>query len=130
MPLDGTLAQSQLACTRFVALLAAFFGSDSLPDSLTGHGAHHGCSGRPGRAFSSNHAVPRYQITLSPQLFLDRPALGQLRADLKSDVFDVIYFHSADRIARAAAHQEIFVDEVLKHRKKIVIAGKDYEENP
>jgi site-specific DNA recombinase len=36
---------------------------------------------------------------------LDRPALEQLRADLKTDLFDVIYFHSADRIARDAAHQ-------------------------
>jgi site-specific DNA recombinase len=62
--------------------------------------------------------------------FLDRPALGQLRADLKTDLFDVIYFHAADGIARAAAYQNIFVDEVLKHRKKIIISGKEYEENP
>src|SRR5215831_7422851 len=61
---------------------------------------------------------------------LDRPALEQLRADLKTDLYEVIYFHAADRIARAVAHQNIFVDEVLKHRKKIIIAGKDYEENP
>src|SRR5215510_3638620 len=54
---------------------------------------------------------------------LDRPALEQLRAE--ADLFDVIYFHAADRIARAVAHQNIFVDEVLKHRKKLIIAGKD-----
>ena len=61
---------------------------------------------------------------------LDRPALNQLRADLKSDVFDTVYFLAADRIARAAAHQTIIVDELLKDGKKITIAGKDYEENP
>jgi len=61
---------------------------------------------------------------------LDRPALNQLRADLKSDAFDTVYFLAADRIARAAAHQTIIVDELLKHGKRITIAGKDYEENP
>ncbi len=30
----------------------------------------------------------------------DRPALDQMRKDLKTNVFDVIYFHTADRIAR------------------------------
>jgi Resolvase, N terminal domain len=34
---------------------------------------------------------------------LDRPALEQLRADLKTDLFDVIYFPNVDRIARDAA---------------------------
>ena len=61
---------------------------------------------------------------------MDRPALERMRADLKTDLFDAVYFHSADRIARAAAHQTIIVDELLKHGKKITIAGKDYEENP
>jgi site-specific DNA recombinase len=31
---------------------------------------------------------------------LDRPALNQMRADLKTGLFDTIYFHSADRITR------------------------------
>jgi site-specific DNA recombinase len=61
---------------------------------------------------------------------LDRPALNTLRADLKINLFDTVYFHSADRIARAAAYQTIIVDELLKHGKKIIIGGKDYRENP
>ena len=61
---------------------------------------------------------------------LDRPALNQLRADLKTDLFDTVYFLAADRIARDVAHQTIIVDELLKYGKKITIAGKDYEENP
>jgi site-specific DNA recombinase len=31
---------------------------------------------------------------------LDRPALEALRKDAKGDVFDAMYFHSADRLAR------------------------------
>ena len=61
---------------------------------------------------------------------LDRPALNQLRADLKTDVFDTVYFLAADRIARDAAHQTIIVGELLKHGKQIIIDGKDYEQNP
>jgi site-specific DNA recombinase len=61
---------------------------------------------------------------------LDRPALEQMRADLKTDLFDVIYFHSADRIARDVAHQIIIVGELLKHGKQITINGKDYQQNP
>jgi DNA invertase Pin-like site-specific DNA recombinase len=42
---------------------------------------------------------------------LDRPALNQLRADLETDLFDIIHFLAADRIARAVAYQTIIVDE-------------------
>jgi site-specific DNA recombinase len=61
---------------------------------------------------------------------LDRPALNQLRADLKTDLFDTVYFLAADRMARAVAYQTIIVDELLKHGKQIIINGKDYEQNP
>src|SRR6516164_4635227 len=50
---------------------------------------------------------------------LDRPALNELRADLKTDLFDTVYFLCADRIARAVAYQTIIVDELLKHGKQI-----------
>jgi site-specific DNA recombinase len=61
---------------------------------------------------------------------LDRPALNQMRADLKTDVFDTIYFLAADRIAREVEYQRIIVGELLKHGKQITINGKDYEQNP
>jgi site-specific DNA recombinase len=35
----------------------------------------------------------------------DRPALNELRKDVKTDLFDVIYFHDADRIAREVTIQ-------------------------
>jgi site-specific DNA recombinase len=61
---------------------------------------------------------------------LERPALKQLRQDAKTNLFDRIYFHAADRIAREAAHQTIIIDELLKRGKQITIGGKDYKENP
>jgi len=39
---------------------------------------------------------------------MDRPALEQLRLDAKSDQFDRIYFHAADRIARQSAPRSVF----------------------
>jgi site-specific DNA recombinase len=62
--------------------------------------------------------------------YLDRPALDQLRLDVKSDAFDVVYFLCADRIARDMTHQTIIVGEFLRYKKRIIINGKDYEENP
>jgi site-specific DNA recombinase len=62
--------------------------------------------------------------------YLDRPALEQLRAALKTDAFEAIYFLSADRIARDVLHQNIIIGELLKYKKRIIINGKDYEENP
>jgi len=61
---------------------------------------------------------------------LDRPALEELRNDAKGDLFDAIYFHSADRLARKAAHQTIIVDELLRSGKQVVIGGKDFVRNP
>jgi site-specific DNA recombinase len=49
----------------------------------------------------------------------DRPALNEMRKDVKTDVFDVIYFHDADRIAREVTIQE-----------QLIINGKDYAKNP
>jgi site-specific DNA recombinase len=61
---------------------------------------------------------------------LDRPALNRMRADVKTDRFDRIYFLAADRIAREVEYQRIIVGELLKHGKQITINGKDYEQNP
>jgi site-specific DNA recombinase len=61
---------------------------------------------------------------------LDRAGLQALRQDAKGDVFDAIYFHSADRLARKVAHQTIIVDELLRCGKQVVIGGKDFVRNP
>jgi hypothetical protein len=49
---------------------------------------------------------------------------------MKTDLFDCMYFLCNDRIARDVAHQLIIVDELRRHGKRIIINGKDYEENP
>ena len=61
---------------------------------------------------------------------LDRPALNRMRADLKTDRFDRIYFLAADRIARDVEYQRIIVGELLKYGKQITINGKDNVQNP
>jgi site-specific DNA recombinase len=61
---------------------------------------------------------------------LSRPGLEQLRSDLKTDVFDAVYFLAADRIARDVAYQSIIVGELIKHGKQIVINGIDYKDIP
>jgi site-specific DNA recombinase len=61
---------------------------------------------------------------------LDRPALEQLRQDAKTDLFDRIYFHAADRIAREIEYQRIIIGELIKRGKQITIGGKQYEETP
>ncbi len=61
---------------------------------------------------------------------LDRPALNELRQDLKSDLFDTIYFLNTDRIAREVTYQTIIIAEILRYKKQIIINGKDYVNNP
>lgn len=56
---------------------------------------------------------------------LDRPAMDMLRRDLKGDVFDVIYFLDADRIARNSTYQDIIISEILRYKKEIVIKGRN-----
>jgi site-specific DNA recombinase len=61
---------------------------------------------------------------------LDRPGLDELRRDLRTPLFDIIYFLDADRIAREVTIQTLLIEEILKHRKELVINGKDYVKNP
>src|SRR5580700_8770249 len=52
---------------------------------------------------------------------IDRPGLKQLRMDVKTGVFDAIYFLDFDRIARELAYQSIVLSELVKHGKQIII---------
>jgi DNA invertase Pin-like site-specific DNA recombinase len=74
--------------------------------------------------------VKQYVDDGYPGPLLDRPALEQLRKDLKTDLFDVIYFLEADRIARELTIQTIIIEEILKHQKQLIIKGKDFVKNP
>ena len=61
---------------------------------------------------------------------LDRPALEQMRQDLKTNTFDIIYFLCPDRIARDVWLQNIVIDDIIRHKKRMIINGEDYENNP
>src|SRR5262245_59742876 len=61
---------------------------------------------------------------------LDRPALEELRRDMKTPLFDDVYFLNTDRIARDVTYQIIIISEILKQRKQLIINGRDYVESP
>ena len=47
-----------------------------------------------------------------------------MRKDLKTNLFDAIYFLDADRIAREVTIQTIIIEEILKHRKRLLSLGR------
>ena len=61
---------------------------------------------------------------------LDRPAMNEVRMDLKKGTFETIYILNTDRIARDVTYQNIIVGEMLHYKKQIIINGKDYIHNP
>ena len=61
---------------------------------------------------------------------LDRPGLEALRGDIRTALFDAVYFLDTDRIARDVAYQTIILGELLKYGKQIIIKGRDYVNNP
>jgi site-specific DNA recombinase len=61
---------------------------------------------------------------------LDRPGMNELRNDLKTNIFDSVYFLNTDRIARDVTYQNIIIGEILKYKKQIIINGVDYIHNP
>lgn len=79
---------------------------------------------------AGNVLVKEYVDNGHSGAYLDRPALDELRAALKTDSFDAVYFHSTDRIARDVMHQNIIISELINNKKQIVINGIDYEKNP
>ncbi|MAF25492.1 hypothetical protein CL634_07975, partial [bacterium] len=56
--------------------------------------------------------------------------LDELRKDIKTDQFEVVYFLDTDRVARDVTYQNLIISEILKYGKQIVIKGKDYVQNP
>lgn len=61
---------------------------------------------------------------------LDRPALEQMRADLKTKLFDAIYFHVADRMARDSTHQDMVMNDIIRNGKLLYINNEEYENSP
>jgi len=48
----------------------------------------------------------------------------------QTGLFDVIYILNSDRIARDVAYQTIIVGEFLRHKKRFIVNGQDYVDNP
>lgn len=61
---------------------------------------------------------------------LDRPALSSLMSDIKTDLFEIVYFLNADRIARDVTYQNLIISEIIKNGKKIIINNKEYSPKP
>jgi site-specific DNA recombinase len=52
---------------------------------------------------------------------LDRPGLEELQKDVRTNLFDPVYFLDTDRITRDVAYQTIILGELIKHGKRIII---------
>lgn len=61
---------------------------------------------------------------------LDRPALDELRNDVKEGLFEAVYIHSADRLSRNLYHQGIVVEELKKKGIEIFIGDKPIADTP
>lgn len=81
-------------------------------------------------AKSGNTLVKEYIDDGYSGFYLDRPAMNQLREDIKTNKLDSVYFLAADRIARELTYQRIIIGELIKYKKQIVIGGKNFVDNP
>src|SRR3989338_4784508 len=79
---------------------------------------------------SGNTLVKEYVDNGYSGALLARPALNDLRHDLKTHLFDAIYFWNSDRIARDVTYQNLIIAEILQRNKQVIINGKDYVHNP
>jgi DNA invertase Pin-like site-specific DNA recombinase len=79
-------------------------------------------------------------LTLDEELcFLDegyscstlfRPALERLRDQAAAGIFDRLYVHSPDRLARAYPYQFLLVEELQRHGIEIVFLNRDIGKSP
>jgi site-specific DNA recombinase len=59
-----------------------------------------------------------------------RPALERLRDQAAAGVFDRLYVHSPDRLARAYPYQFLLVEELQRHGIEIVFLNRDIGKSP
>ena len=62
--------------------------------------------------------------------YLQRPALNQLREDIKKKAFDVLALYSLDRLSRKTGHQLFLQDELKKNGVKMEILGESFKDTP
>jgi site-specific DNA recombinase len=80
-------------------------------------------------AAAGNVLVKEYVDNGYSGSLLDRPGLEALRRDVRTPLFEAVYFLDTDRIARDVAYQTIILGELLKYGKQIIIKGRDYVNN-
>jgi site-specific DNA recombinase len=61
---------------------------------------------------------------------LARPALDRLRDDASKGIFNVVYIHSPDRLARKYVYQAIVVEELKKKGIEMVFLNKPLTDSP
>ena len=61
---------------------------------------------------------------------LARPALDQLRDDVSKDIFEAVYIHSPDRLARKYAYQILVLEELKKKGIEVIFFNKPVSDNP
>lgn len=61
---------------------------------------------------------------------LARPSLDRLRDDASKGLFEAVYFHSPDRLARKYAYQILILDELKKKEIEVVFLNKPVSDNP
>lgn len=61
---------------------------------------------------------------------LDRPALDQLRDDVAKGIFDIVYIHSPDRLARKYVYQALVIEELKKNGVEIKFLNKTLTDSP
>jgi len=61
---------------------------------------------------------------------LARPALDQLRDDATKGLFDVVYIHSPDRLARKYVYQALVIEELRKNGVEIKFLNKALTDSP
>jgi site-specific DNA recombinase len=61
---------------------------------------------------------------------LARPALDELRDDAAKGLFEVVYIHSPDRLARKYLYQALVLEELTKRGIKVVFLNRPVTDNP
>ncbi|MGB9728221.1 MAG: recombinase family protein [Thermoproteota archaeon] len=61
---------------------------------------------------------------------LARPALDQLRNDASRGLFEVVYIHSSDRLARKLVYQLLVIEELKQKGIEVVFLNKPITDNP
>lgn len=61
--------------------------------------------------------------------FLERPALTDLRNDIRDELIDTVIVYDPDRLSRKLAHQ-LLVTEDIEKRSKIVFVNSEYKNTP